>query len=67
MGMLVKCAAISPSGIRIVLDVWVVGVLLRSLVVWGVNDSPGVEVAYIDADAGSCVEVLSKMWGEIVV
>lgn len=34
----------------IVLDVWAVEVLLRSVVVWGVEDFPGVEAAYVNAD-----------------
>ena len=59
----------------IVLDVWAVEVLLRSVVVWGVEDFPGVEAAYVNADTraaaarrgGGGVEVLFNMWGEFVV
>ena len=57
----------NSSGICIIFGVWVVGVSLRSVVVWVVEDQPKVEAAYIGNDVRGCVEMLSDMWGEVEV
>ena len=57
--MLAKCSSMNPAGIRIAICAYVVGELLWSFLVWGVEDQPGVEVSYVDVNAGGCVKVLS--------